>query len=117
MGMFPNKSCSSSPYAAPNSNPNPEVFRILEWKRFNITRAGKDEWALVVKVHYPDAKNFEGQKIMVYKDPNIDTLADLLRLTGSRLDPHFAEHGICPVARFPPTPKGWHHAIEFARNL
>lgn len=111
MGMFPKKNCTSSPYAAPNSNPNPEVFHIIKSQCVETTTGV----ALVVKVHYPDAKNFEGMKIMVYE--GIYNVADLIRLTCNHLDPHFAEHGTAPIARFAPTDKGWRYAVSFAGSL
>ena len=112
MGIGPVAKCTSSPYAVPNSNPNPARFQIMDWRKFpNI--GGRR--FLLIKVRYPDAKNFEGVKIMVYE--GFTNPEDLLRQAGNMLDPHFAEHGIGPIARFAPTDEGWAHAIAFLRSL
>jgi len=96
--------CSSSPYAVPNSNPNPRNFKVI--------REQTIRGFLVVEVEYPDAKNFEGRKIMVYS--GFTSSKDLLDATCGELDPHFSEHGVSPVARFKPGFVGWKHAINFA---
>jgi hypothetical protein len=86
-------------------NPNPENFEILR-----IESIGN---YLVVKVHYPDCTNYEGNKIMVYKDVTIKELAE-----ATVLDPHFYKSkGIkSPVARFEPTEEGWNMATFFCRH-
>lgn len=99
--------CSSSPYSVPSSNPNPERFIILDWACTNGPRR-----CLIVKAKYPDAKNYEGIKIMVYVGFN-DT-EELRRATSNKLDPHFSENGISPIARFEPTEDGWANALKFA---
>ena len=65
----------------------------------------------VAEVKYPDAKNYEGRKILVYENL---TARELRKV--SVLDPHFCEnsHHPSPIARFEPTPKGWKYAIAFA---
>ena len=88
--------CSSNPYSALNSNPDPNRFTIYKWKVIGDY--------LIVLVNYPDAKNFEGNKILMYrgfKDPN-----ELLAECDHRLDPHFSNNAFCPIARFPPTEEG-----------
>lgn len=107
MGIGPGRRCTSSPYAAPNSNPNPARFTIEKWESYAN--------ALVVLVHYPDASNFEGRKIMVYE--GITHTEELRKRTRNRLDPHFAAASVSPVARFVPTDKGWSWACAFANGL
>lgn len=71
-------------------NPRPSNYiclRQIEKKDFTI---------LVVK--YPDAKNFEGEKILVFDDPKIRKLIKEKR----PLDPHFSDKNISPIARFRP---------------
>ena len=83
--------------AAPN--PSPSRWSLLRLQQFPS--------AHVVEVKYLDCTNFEGIKIMVYSGEwqECDTL-----------DPHFAETGRSPIARFKPTPEGWLMAVEFAKN-
>jgi hypothetical protein len=111
MGISMGSKCSSSPYAAPNSNPDPLNFKVVN---HSIVRC-KANVCLVVKVHYPDAKNFEGMKVMVYS--GIYTVNDLLSRVLNKLDPHFSEVDISPDARFPPTDEGWGNALAFAKFL
>lgn len=113
MGVFPKKNCVSSPYAVPNSAPNPQRFKLIRERQF-AGCAGGDDLMLVVEVLYPDATNFEGRKIMVYE--NVRSFADLLRRTGNRLDPHFSQVSMAPIARFKPTERGWALACWFAEN-
>ena len=84
-------------------NPNPRNFTIEDWESFGV-------W-LVLKVTYPDCTNYEGRKILVYKNA---TLEDLRRQ--GHLDPHFAgnKKWLSPFARFEPTPDGWDKARVFA---
>ena len=70
---------------------------------------------LVVEVHYPDCKNYEGKKILLYRNCNIDLL-----LRQGSIDPHFSENKdhYSPIARFEPTEAGWRMAgviAEFYR--
>jgi len=101
------RSCASSPYAAPNSNPDPAKFSIV--KERTIGRF------LLLKVRYPNCSNFEGLKILVFE--NITSANALMALTKGRLDPHFTPHGVQVFARFPPTTEGWKVAKTLARTL
>jgi hypothetical protein len=64
-------------------------------------------------VRYPDATNYEGKKIIVYKFP----LAVIMEKT--RLDPHFCDKERCvsPFARFEPTEDGWRSAKHLVDQL
>lgn len=106
MGIGLGYRCSSSPYAVPNSNPNPSNFKI-EY----IDRRGN--YAIVIAL-YPDAKNYEGRKIMVYDMFGRPPFPEVI---GDKLDPHFAEEGFCPIARFKPTKEGLLMAIQFIKMM
>lgn len=57
-------------------NPNPTNYKFVKVAEHN--------GYLVVKINYPDCNNYEGNKIMVYKD------VDLLTLINNHfVDPHF----------------------------
>jgi hypothetical protein len=113
MGMFPKKSCISSPYAVPDSAPNPDNFKLVrEWVTTRDWSSLVKDLRLVVEVHYPDAKNFEGRKVMVYA--GVSSFAAIVEKNLGRLDPHFADHKYAPIARFPPTQEGWDRACSFA---
>lgn len=106
MGLGPfHKSCMSSPYAIEDSNPNPKNFKIIREKLVHFI--------LILEVEYPDAKNFEGRKIMAYS--GFESSKQLLEVTKGVLDPHFAEHGVSPIARFKPDSIGWASAVRFAK--
>ena len=76
-----------------DGNPNPHNFEMISCK-FNRGYT----WALV---KYPDCKNHEGMKFLLYKGD----VAELLRKR-KVLDPHFLETGLSPVARFAPNEEG-----------
>lgn len=87
-------------------NPNPKSFKLLEHKEIG-------NW-LIVKVHYPDAKNYEGTKIMVYKDITYRTFC-----TWNVVDPHFSANAPekSPFIRFKPTDEGWKMAEDFVKFM
>jgi hypothetical protein len=93
MGVSFGSRCKNSPYAVENSNPNPTNFIILHEQRI-----GK---YLILHVKYPDCKNFEGQKLMVYK--GFKTSEELIKYNLFKLDPHFCNSKGSPIARFAPT--------------
>lgn len=88
-------------------NPNP--------KNFKVTKQVIVNGYLVARVTYPDSKNYEGVKILLY-DKGI-TIDDLLK-QGS-IDPHFSDNKkfLSPIARFVPTSRGWNMAIKLAKTL
>lgn len=93
------------PPAVPRGAPDPRKFEI------DVMHA-VDHW-LAVKVHYPDAGNYEGTKVLVFRGVTEATLQSL-----KFLDPHFCEKAhISPVARFVPTREGWRMALAFIRML
>ena len=118
MGLSPGKSWSSYDVTARlavaggsdplngTGNPNPQRFVIYRW-----AQVGR---SVVVLAEYPDARNYEGQKILVYEDVSIEEIT-----SWDRLDPHFSAMTPerSPVARFLPTNRGWTWALEFASRL
>jgi hypothetical protein len=86
----------------PTSNPDPSNYKIIRYL--------EDINYLIVMVQYPDCTNYEGKKILVYKNCTIKNL-----LKQKSIDPHFSENKeyYSPFARFEPTEKGW----KLARKL
>ena len=98
--------CSvDDPKPLPAGNPNPAKFKIL--------RYFEARHATAVEVHYPDATNYEGKKVMVYR------FAKSVIDHQKNLDPHFCNNGshLTPFARFEPTKYGWDAACALATVL
>ncbi len=88
-----------------NKNPNPKVF-VIE----NTEQVGK---YVVAKICYPNCKNYEGRKILVFENIKEEKIYSL-----KVIDPHFCDGDhISPMARFEPTEKGWKHAITFCKSI
>lgn len=83
-------------------NPNPFNYQIIKTKQI------KNFAILMIK--YPECKNYEGNKILVFKDISIEDLRQRISI-----DPHFCEDKQnSPIARFVPTDEGWFLAIQLA---
>lgn len=95
-----NSSYDGSPTPQPPM-PDPKNYKILKYLEYYNH--------LLVAVKYPDCTNYEGVKILIYKDTTID----ILRAQGS-IDPHFSENSILksPIARFEPSKAGWDLAVS-----
>lgn len=105
MGIGPFSSCSMELDDTPNSQaPNPKSFKILKTKQVGLN--------LVVKINYPNCTNFEGNKILVYKN-----LSQMFIYSMKIIDPHFNNKGTSPFVRFEPTDDGWQAAIDFAKHI
>ena len=87
----------------PAGNPVPTNFTISGYHEVGTH--------LVLMVTYPDAKNYEGNKVLVLRDTQLADVAGV-----PALDPHF-ERGSALVARFEPTPLGWDLAVNCAKSL
>ena len=89
----------------PFGNPKPGNFRIEESKRVGRF--------VIVRIQYPDCVNYEGKKILVFENININKLYQL-----TNIDPHFCDSHDhpSPVARFKPDDKGWEYATIFCLN-
>lgn len=85
-------------------NPNPKNFRIIKHQHIRHY--------LVMHVVYPNCTNFEGNKILVFRDV-IDPTS---LLNATDLDPHFFPDSKL-VARFVPTNIGWHMALDMCKSL
>lgn len=86
----------------PLPNPVPENFVIQR-----LHGIGSYVCALV---NYPDATNFEGDKIIVFENTSPTELEE-----AKAIDPHFAEDGTI-IARFKPDEQGWLDALWFAEH-
>lgn len=86
-------------------DPDPARFEIQYLEKFGAY--------VVAAIVWPDAENFEGRKIAVYR-----CSPDELR-KAKTLDPHFQEQRgpLVPVARFEPTDDGLDAARASARYL
>lgn len=93
---------SDSYWGIVNSNPDPNNYKIID--HYQIQNY------LVIKLNYPDATSFEGNKVLVFKDC---TLAKLKKQ--KVIDPHFSNNKKyhSPIARFEPTKEGWTNAMLF----
>ena len=87
-------------------NPDPNNYKIIKSVQINDF--------LLLFVNYPDCTNYEGNKILLFKDT---TLKRLKRQ--KTIDPHFSDNEkfISPIARFAPTVKGWFIAEACAHML
>ncbi len=94
--------CSSELLATkPLPNPDPRNFHINSLETVNNF--------VIVDVVYPDCKNFEGRKLLVF-----ESLDAYVKCTANgELDPHFSENHASPIARFEPTERG----LKMARKL
>src|SRR5262245_35821448 len=86
-------------------NPDPKNFSILRTRIIGTF--------LIAKISYPDCKNYEGKKILVFSDTRRSEL-----LKAKSLDPHFCEgEHLSPIARFEPTKKGWEMAVLMCKAV
>lgn len=83
-------------------------------KRFVVEETLQVGRFLIAQVQYPDATNFEGRKIMVFRDVDATALWDQ-----AALDPHFCDSPdhLAPIVRFIPTTEGFNMAMTFCRAL
>lgn len=92
--------------AAKLPNPDPDNYKVVKAEQVGEF--------LLLKIHYPDCTNYEGNKILVFKGV---TPLDLLNQRS--IDPHFFQNKTVksPVARFVPTDEGWAMARTFAEAM
>lgn len=86
-------------------NPNPHNYNIMDLREIGNF--------LIAIINYPDCRNYEGSKILVYEG-----ISKLKLVKQSKLDPHFCENKDCisPIARFEPTSKGFEMAEKFCKS-
>lgn len=91
------------PFQLPN--PDPRNFEVKSISRVN--------GYIILKVHYPNCKNYEGMKILVFKG-----MTELELMNLKSIDPHFCDgKHPSPIARFVPTGAGWDMAHELCKAL
>ena len=88
--------------------PNPDPYNWIindSWQRGQY---------LLIDITYPDCKNYEGKKVMVYEDVTLDELRKQ-----KTIDPHFSSNKkfYSPIARFEPTKRGWEMGMMFIELL
>lgn len=106
MGIGPgSRNCPSAFYdPAPAPNPNPKRFEMLATVDINMH--------VVAKIRYFNCTNFEGVKICLFLNICRNDL-----IFAKEIDPHFAEDGLTPFARFRPDENGWDAAILLAQQI
>ena len=89
-----------------DGNPNP--------LRFTVERSEKVGLFYVSVVRYPDCYNYEGKKILLFRNT---TMLELL--SQGSIDPHFSNNNKfrSPYARFEPSETGWEDAKMFAKEI
>lgn len=87
---------------------------FLDPKKYSIKRVEKSGDYLIVKINYLDNKEFDGNRILVFKDCTIAELA-----TQGTINPVFSEKKdfIYPIAMFRPDSNGWELAEAFVYTL
>ncbi len=87
-------------------NPDPANYKIEKAREI-----GK---YLLIEIKYPDCVNYEGSKILLYRDV---TLIDLVNQ--KYIDPHFFENTkyASPIARFVPTQEGWDMGLKLIEAM
>lgn len=90
------------------TNPNPKNFKINRFEQIN--------GYVLAEITYPDCKNYEGRKILLFKAASMSKI--ILNNFGI-IDPHFdnAKNVISPIARFEPTQDGWNMALKLIKEL
>lgn len=107
MGVIKFFSSSSNELGKPiRGNPDPSKFKITSREQIGNY--------LLLLVNYPESLNYEGNKILVFKD--VDVL-DLLAY--GKIDPHFSDKlkKYHPIARFVPTDDGMENARILVKQL
>lgn len=84
-----------------SGNPNPTNYKIIDYIEKNNY--------LLLKINYPDCKNYEGDKILLFKGIK---LLDIINQ--KTIDPHFSDNKQIyhPIARFVPNNQGWDMAMN-----
>ena len=77
-------------------------FKVIDFKY------SEESQYIAAKVHYPDAIEYNGIKILVYHIERYNWLNST-----KELDPHFLENKNSPIARFPGNDEGWNLALNF----
>jgi len=86
------------------NNPNPSNYKIFRKKTTGNY--------MLIAINYPDCKNYEGNKILLFENISLTQLRKQ-----KLIDPHFSDNNKfhSPIARFEPTKKGWDMGLEFIK--
>jgi len=103
VNSFSNEYDGMYEHADTAQDPDPEIFRIEETLQM--------EDYLIAVIAYPNCTNFEGKKIIVFKDTTVEELNNM-----KIIDPHFLEQNKV-IARFVPTDDGRFYAVKFVDSL
>ena len=92
------------------STPNPYNWKLIKHKEYKTMFT---QW-LIIELEYPDTHNYEGKKILVFRDISLSEL-----LNQKFIDPHFLDNNkfFSLIARFEPTSDGWHMANVFVQCM
>lgn len=99
------------------SNPSSEYYTKVETNdpdpfNFKIKKIVASGLYVLLMVNYPDATNYEGNKVLLMRRTD-ETVIDF----GESLDPHFLGTPESPIARFEPTDFGWELGIQTMKFL
>jgi hypothetical protein len=94
-------------WSPPAGNPSPYNWVLVKEQRVLN--------GVVLLLRYPDARNHEGLKILVFKGPR--SYESIRAYNKGAIDPHFDDNSkyYLPVARF--DPHEWEMAVNFARSM
>ena len=95
-----------------NNIKNFQTNTIVDISNFRILKHCQKDKFLVVKIRYNNCGNFEGEKILIYKNITIKDLENM-----KIIDPHFSNENISPIIRIIPTNDGWKMALELSEYL
>ena len=86
--------------------PNPSNYKIIRYRSI----AGN----CMVELEYPDCTNYEGRKILIFKNVKFKPLREQ-----GLIDPHFSDNGkyLHPFMRIEPTNDGWEMGVEILKSL
>lgn len=106
IGISRDNYSNECPIISVNVNPDPSLWSVLDHLQIGVY--------LIVKIKYHNCTNYEGVKILVYKDLTLQQLKNQVKI-----DPHFSENKFyaSPVARFEPTTRGWQMAKSLCEVL
>lgn len=98
--------CGQTNNTIATGNPDPSNFEIKQV-------FAKGEYILC-SIHYPDCRNYEGNKILLFKDLKVASLYNF-----NTIDPHFSNNKKfkSPIARFEPTAFGWECGVGLIHTL
>jgi hypothetical protein len=104
--IFRSNSCYDEPTT---SKPEYKNLPMPDPNNYIIKRSFSKYGHLLIEINYPDCINYEGNKILLYKDTTLNELKEQ-----KHIDPHFSENKKfkSPVARFEPTKFGWDLGME-----